>query len=90
MSKRLIDADALLEQWSEVYTDVETWHRCIEISTVKAQPTIDAVEVVRCQNCKYYYGEETYTNHRICKMWNEEVFANGYCYMGEQKEKDDE
>ena len=54
--------------------------------TLDAMPTVDAVPVVRCQNCKHYCGEDTYTNHRICKMWNEEVFANGYCYYGERKD----
>ena len=54
------------------------------------KPTVDAVPVVRCKECKHYCGEETYTNHRICKMWNEEVFANGYCYYGERKDGEHE
>lgn len=84
---RLIDADALLEQWSEVYTDAETWHRCIEISTINSQPTIDAVEVVRCKEC--IYAENARVNEKgftICEASNMEITENDFCSYGERKE----
>ena len=59
---RLIDADALLEkvqfrlpgksQYAEVIA------RCVEITRqlIVDSPTIDAVPVVRCKDCKYRSG----------------------------------
>lgn len=84
---RLIDADVMRDEW--LY-ESGTFEPNDVLDSIDCQPTIDAVEVVRCQKCKYYCGEETYTNHRICKIWNEETFANGWCYMGERKEQNDE
>ena len=81
---RYIDADALKRRVGELI--VPEWVRTLIRTWLESAPTVDAVPVVRCQNCKHYCGEDTYTNHRICKMWNEEVFANGYCYYGERKD----
>lgn len=69
---------------SDYCNGMRTMHD-LALNVIENQPTVDAVQVVRCQKCKYYCGEETYTNHRICKIWNEETFANGWCYMGERR-----
>ena len=55
--KRLIDANAVLEDyWARV--------NCGEIMTyqdihheIKRAPTVDAVEVVRCKDCKHWHEE---------------------------------
>lgn len=44
---RLIDADALMEK----YDKTTVWDSWVEINTA---PTIDAVPVVRCRECKYW------------------------------------
>jgi hypothetical protein len=90
---RLIDADKVAEAiaWLDVI-DFALWHdvqKCID-----KVPTVDAVEVVRCKDCKFasltYDGECKY-----CQRWKEKydgesvsLYLDGdfYCAWGERKE----
>ena len=84
--KRLIDADALLEKMKRTsrYFDV--------LFDVEEMPTVDAVEVVRCRECKHHYWEQEpchgksvhYCN--LPHMRGVEVFKEFFCYYGERKE----
>ena len=84
--KRLIDADALLEKMKRTsrYFDV--------LFDVEEMPTVDAVEVVRCWECKYHYWEQEPCHGKsvhYCKlphMRGVEVFKEFFCYYGERKE----
>ena len=80
---RLIDGDALKERFEMLsYDDWNqgagtTWARAFEESAdvVECAPTIDAVEVVRCEDCAHYGND--------CVL----LFpADGYCYDGERRE----
>ena len=61
--------------------------RCIEQA-----PTVDAVPVVRCRECKYHYWEQEPCHGKsvhYCKlphMRGVEVFKEFFCYYGERKE----
>ena len=82
--KRLIDADALLEKMKRTsrYFDV--------LFDVKEMPTVDAVEVVRCRECKHHYWEQEPCHGKsihYCKlphMRGVEVFKEFFCYYGEE------
>ena len=85
--KRLIDADELLrdaEDYSPITAGLADAYdiKCL----VNAQPTIDAVEVVRCKDCNFWRrcGE---TNKGECDGM--EVYglmnADDYCSFGERK-----
>lgn len=50
---RLIDADVLIEDIDGDLTDSIAEHRAIE--KIMNAPTIDAVPVVRCKDCKHRY-----------------------------------
>ena len=84
--KRLIDADALLEKMKRTsrYFDV--------LFDVEEMPTVDAVEVVRCRECKHHYWEQEPCHGNsvhYCKlphMRGVEVFKEFFCYYGERKE----
>ena len=84
--KRLIDADALLEKMKRTnrYFDV--------LFDVEEMPTVDAVEVVRCRECKYHYWEQEPCHGKsvhYCKlphMRGVEVFKEFFCYYGVRKE----
>ena len=86
--KRLINADALLEKMKRTsrYFDV--------LFDVEEMPTVDAVEVVRCRECKYHYWEQEPCHGKsvhYCKlphMRDVEVFKEFFCYYGERKEGD--
>jgi hypothetical protein len=46
---RLIDADALENQFGVSDEDL------LALDEIRHAPTVDAVPVVRCKDCKYYY-----------------------------------
>lgn len=80
---RLIDADAIID-----FIDMDsTWdplETCFSerdvVDMLESAPTVDAVEVVRCKDCKYF---ETW----LCQ--NEDNSDNWFCADGERKESDD-
>ena len=85
--KRLIDADALLNEFLKRYTERERNRNLIFAACEIKQDfadmisdfsTVDAVEVVRCKDCK----------HRFEDSWCEYVDDNDnfYCARGERKE----
>ena len=49
-------------------------------SIIKKMPTVDAVEVVRCKNCKHYH-HSTCTNDFALNL----VRENDYCSYGERR-----
>lgn len=86
----LIDADALL-----AYIDVGHLRPPTEIcfseldvkNIVDKSPTIDAVEVVRCKECKYYQDNNGGYPNAECR-WNDDETPNAddYCSYGEKME----
>ncbi len=98
---RLIDADRLnvYKAWVEVKTDDDTViysgkRKIVFADDITDAPTVDAVEVVRCKDCKYasltYDGECKY-----CQRWKEKydgesvsLYLDGdfYCAFGERRE----
>ena len=103
---RLIDADALLR--SEIqrcgcvpligsgYND-ETSFKLILDKT----PTVDAVEVVRCKDCKHWHEETGWCYHHshfvdseggFCHPWESNDWkmlnADDFCSYGERKDND--
>ena len=82
--KRLIDANSLLRhkrKMSGADFDGEFWDEAVLISDIKNAPTVDAVEVVRCRECKYHEEEGielVYCPHMIGGWVENEWFcANG-------------
>ncbi len=80
---RIIDADALTLCNYDL-PDMFSF-RAVPEETLEAAPTIDAVEVVRCKDCKYK------TRMGFClKLADHECFwntpADFFCKMGEVKE----
>ena len=88
-SLRLIDADALMDVIRQHEYRLATKQGSIDYGmftlgiqqAVDEQPTIDAVEVVRCRDCK----------HRYSDSWCEYVDDddNFYCARGERKDRGD-
>lgn len=84
---RLIDADALEDVlhnhgfWycgETEYTNGVVDGFSLAIDDVKEAPTIEAVQVVRCKDCKYCNGEYEYCYFEIF------VKPDGYCSYGEK------
>ena len=90
--KRLIDANAFLK---DILT-AGIGKTIIEYSEsdigymIRKRPTIDAVEVVRCRECKHWLKDVTVCSGFVgrCDFANYMVGANGYCSYGERKDGD--
>jgi hypothetical protein len=73
---RLIDADALVKvpnvNWVYEYdeTGCAMRYKAVPLAVIEAAPTIDAVPVVRCRDCKYWSGRNDKPG---------DVTAIGYC-----------
>ena len=90
MIMRLIDADALIE---EALT--EGAYGYVDAKQIADAPTVDAVEVVRCKDCKYHHWEQepchgkTVHYCELPHMRGVEVFKEFFCYYGKRKDGDD-
>ena len=78
----LIDADVLLRHKRKMSgSDFggEFWDEAVLVSDIKNAPTVDAVPVVRCRDCKYF-------KTRLCE--NEDNHDDWFCADGERKDGD--
>ena len=80
---RLIDADKLKEWFLRPYSNEETYSNIDICSRINSAPTVDAVEVVRCKDCKNY---GTDGNRLNCIVFCCSMPKNGFCSMGERKD----
>lgn len=77
---RPIDADAMRKEIckrcnSSICSGIGK-ERCGTVVEIDNQPTIDAVPVVRCKDCKYYYRKShTCTNERNCYRGSGDEYA---------------
>ena len=85
---RLIDADALAEQYTEMVERLLLIRGSIVPSHVTTliinAPTIDAVEVVRCKDCKYHHKHSWYNT--CDKIAGSGFPDDWYCADGERKQ----
>lgn len=91
---RLIDADALREEHcKECSADIQDGCKndpvCASMMWVVEAPTVDAVPVVRCKDCKYMHTitEPSGKQHFHCRIayGMPEVRETDFCNHGERK-----
>ena len=77
---RLIDADAFIEKMKRTsrYFDV--------VFDVEEMPTVDAVEVVRCLECKHCDPENYHCDHPMGTAAPLRRKPDDFCSYGERKE----
>lgn len=80
---RLIDADML--EPSEVYMNYG-FTRIVYMDDIDEMPTIDAVEVVRCKDCQYYY-EQPRGFSPICELTRSRAEKEAFCSWGKKKDE---
>ena len=80
---RLIDADALVKALNESGVP----YRADVQEVLDAQPTVDAVPVVRCKDCKCWteWSNGTGSCSRFALDWIG-TDADDFCSMGERKD----
>lgn len=80
---RLIDAESYIKYCYNRWIP-------LNVDAVIAQPTVDAVEVVRCKDCKWsveHYDTDGNVPYWACKNWDGGTDADGYCHEAERKEE---
>lgn len=76
---RLIDADEAYKVLTDYYhIRTEIQHKALK-EAMERVPTVDAVEVVKCEGCKWQMTA-------YCPMPSWEQKDNHYCYKGEKKD----
>ncbi len=96
--KRLTDANALSEEISSlsmfmtgirfgqgVLSEYIKEYRKSVLKIVDEAPTVDAVEVVRCKDCKYW-DEDRRCNGRKNGLVMEYTWDDDFCSYGERRE----
>ena len=87
--KRLIDANDLID-----FIDVghlrhpgELCYSEVDVKNLLLHaPTVDAVEVVRCEDCIYWQsGENEAEKWEYCALHNHKVGPHAFCSYGERK-----
>ena len=87
---RIIDAEALVER-AEVLEDffVVNWTTKKVQCLINAAPTIDAVPVVRCKDCKYNHISLAFSRGGVwCECWGTTPDPDGFCHKGERRSDD--
>jgi hypothetical protein len=82
---RYIDADALLSKGQFVVRRNDYGEYFVTVEEINKMPTVDAVPVVRCRECKYHEDEEigmVYCPRQI-GGW---VKTDWFCADGERKD----
>lgn len=81
---RLIDADALLEH--KMYAEIAAVSGdFVPGFAIDMCPTIDAVQVVRCENCQHSCPVTYSKTYRWCYLGRKVVCGEDYCSDGEVK-----
>ena len=77
---RPIDGDALMYE-----ANSDGAYGYVDAKQISEAPTIDAVEVVRCRECKHMIPQ---SHTRYCTVWNavNGMGDDGFCNYGERKE----
>ena len=81
--KRLIDANALIAEYDRVHIGEPGKARKL----MEDAPTIDAVPVVRCSECKYH-EDTSVAGYKHCYLIDKIVYYNGFCSYGIRKDGD--
>ena len=92
--KRLIDANAFLKALNErpldfvdVGGDFGYFDETID-SVVNEQPTVDAVEVVRCKDCKWWRRYQNGYHMGKCIVHDTRMAEKDFCSYGERKDNE--
>lgn len=85
---RLIDADKLGigKANPDIFENKEYahgWNSAIQI--INDAPTIDAVPVVRCEDCRYYGNTKKHKRCGECTNYNRIAYPDEFCSYGERR-----
>lgn len=83
---RLVDIDKLKDVKFQDSANLYKWGWNSAIDAIFQAPTVDAVEVVRCENCKHYDEQVWDRKGRgRCNSQHIDMLPTDYCSYGERK-----
>ena len=81
---RLIDADALIETIGiRLYSGAVM--EFVSVEDIAKQPTVDAVPVIRCKDCKHWACDDSESYCDELGIFNTDM--NSYCSYAKRKEE---
>ena len=82
---RLIDADALIKE-----ANADGAYGYVDAKQIADAPTVDAVEIVRCRECKFGSWDSEPDDAMVCVRTNDGFWRSGndFCSYGERKDGD--
>ena len=83
IKKRLIDANELIKE-----ANADGAYGYVDAKQIADAPTVDAVEVVRCRECKFGSWDSEPDDAMVCVRTNDGFWRSGndFCSRGERKE----
>ena len=81
IKKRLIDANELIKE-----ANADGAYGYVDAKQIADAPTVDAVEVVRCQQCKHCDPENNHCDHPMGTVAPLKRKPDDFCSYGERKE----
>lgn len=80
---RLIDANELIKE-----ANADGAYGYVDAKQIADAPTVDAVEVVRCRECKFGSWDSETDDAMVCVRTNDGFWRSGndFCSRGERKE----
>lgn len=81
--KRLIDANALIKE-----ANSDGAYGYVDAKQIADAPTVDAVEVVRCMDCKHCDPENYHCDHPMGTAAPLKRKPDDFCSYGERKDGD--
>lgn len=86
---RLIDADKLIDicrkGWKLFGREDEKLKHWVDEDDIKNQPTVDAVPVIRCKDCKHWECDDNESYCRELGIFDTDM--NSYCSCAKRKEE---
>lgn len=76
-----IKREDAIEQARRNWTGEGDWIASTEINLLKNLPSVDVVEVVRCENCRYW---QNYNDVMVCGLTNAMMSVSDFCSYGER------
>lgn len=82
IKKRLIDANELIKE-----ANVDGVYGYVDAKQIADAPTVDAVEVVRCRECRYRFKNNNHSKNG-CPIIDANIWMDDddFCSHGERKE----
>ena len=82
---RLIDADVMRDDWLKNGENEYVYDTNAVLDSIDSQPTVDAVEVVRCRECKHCDPENHHCDHPMSTSAPLSRRPDDFCSYGERK-----